>query len=68
MIHEAAVRLKQAGIWMSKTTKGHPLDRYSANEFEFMAMAVQTWHGFPEWEGYCAPRPQAYCNVYIKYT
>merc|ERR1712146_350784 len=52
MIHANAMRLKKAGIWMSKTTKGHGLDRYGANEFEFMAMAVQTWLGLPEWTGY----------------
>jgi len=58
-IHASAVRLKKAGIWMSRTTKGHALDRYGANEFEFMAMAVQTWLGFPEWEGYFAYQSRA---------
>eukprot|EP00928_Gymnodinium_smaydae_P099520 TRINITY_DN9524_c0_g1_i1.p1 TRINITY_DN9524_c0_g1~~TRINITY_DN9524_c0_g1_i1.p1 ORF type:complete len:512 (-),score=44.66 TRINITY_DN9524_c0_g1_i1:282-1817(-) len=59
MIHDNAVRLKEAGVWMSKTSKGHAYDRYAANEFEFMAMAVQTWHGFPEWTGYFAYQSRA---------
>lgn len=59
MIHDNAVRLRKAGVWMSKTSKGHDYDRYDANEYEFMAMCVQTWLGIPEWTGYFAYQSRA---------
>lgn len=59
MIHENAMRLNASKVWMANSTKGHALDKYGSNEYEFMAMAIQVWHGFPEDVGYFAYQSRA---------